>query len=259
MVLNGINILVTRPAHQAEGFSRLLENYGGCAIRMPAMAIEELDNDNEIKNTFENLFRFDWVIFISANAVNFALRANSGKIPNFMNTSVAAIGQATADALQNASIPVHLVPEKGYSTEDLLAMPQMQDIKEQRFLIVRGRGGREQLASLLVSKGAKSVEYLEVYKRVLPSIDCKPATLMLAEKKLNVITVTSGEILQNLLIMLDKKYHEYLFTLPLVVVSDRIRQMAITMGFKRIVMANSPSDKAQLEAVIMIVTGEYSG
>lgn len=259
MVLNGINILVTRPAHQAINFCRLIEDHGGNAISMPTMAIEKIDDDKEIINSLGHLFRFDWVIFISANAVNFALRANSGKIPELMNVRVAAIGQATADALRDAGLPVHLVPERGYSTEDLLAMPQMQNIKDLGFLIIRGVGGREQLASLLVSKGAKSVEYLEVYKRVLPSIDCKPATLLLAEKKLNVITVSSGEILQNLLIMVDEKYHAYLLTLPLVVVSDRIRQMAITMGFKRIVMANSPSDKAQLEAVIMCVTGENSG
>jgi uroporphyrinogen-III synthase len=259
MILQGKNILITRPVHQAENISRLIENLGGSAIRMPAMAIEETDNKKEIITTLESLDSFQWVIFISANAVNFALRANSGKIPEILSANIAAIGQATADALTNAGLPVHLLPDNGFSTEDLLAMPGMQDVTGQDILIVRGVGGREQLASILTSRAAKSVKYLEVYKRTLPVTDFQPLSLMLTEGKLAVVTVTSGEILQNLLTMLDRKYHKYLFTLPLVVVSDRIRQMAITMGFKQIVMAKSPSDKAQLEAIITSVTGENSG
>jgi uroporphyrinogen-III synthase len=43
--------------------------------------------------------------------------------------------------------------------------------------------------------------------------------------------------------------------LPLVVVSNRIRQIATDIGFKRIAVTNSPSDVAILETVTMCVTG----
>jgi uroporphyrinogen-III synthase len=55
--------------------------------------------------------------------------------------------------------------------------------------------------------------------------------------------------------MLEEKYHQRLFEVPLVVVSNRIRQMAADMGFKRIAVASSPSDAAILETVTMCVTG----
>lgn len=257
-VLEGKQILVTRPVHQAENLVMLLESAGATAIRLPTIAIEEQANNRHIKATLANISQFDWVIFISANAVNFALHANGGKIPGLNDVRVVAIGKASANALKIQGIAVSLSPENGFSSETLLVSRSLQDIKGQRFLIVRGEGGRELLAMTLRDRGAH-VEYLEVYRRVVPAIDCSAVALMLAKNKLNVITVSSGEILQNLLFMLGEKTHAALRELPLVVVSDRVRQIAANMGFKRIIMAKNPSDLAIIEAVITSVTGELSG
>ncbi|TAL55238.1 MAG: uroporphyrinogen-III synthase, partial [Methylovulum sp.] len=152
-------------------------------------------------------------------------------------------------------LPVDVVPEHGYSSEALLAMPQMQPIAGQAFLIVRGAGGREELADSLRSRGA-SVDYLDVYKRVIPAIDHSDVLSLLAQGRLDAITITSGEALQNLLIMLGENYHRLLFAIHLIVVSDRIRQMAADMGFKQIAVAAGPSDAAILEAVTKCLTGE---
>ena len=75
---------------------------------------------------------------------------------------------------------------------------------------------------------------------------------------MDVITVTSVNALQNLLIMLNEQYHQQLFWIPLVVISDRIRHIAADIGFKRIAVTNSPSDVAILETVKMCVTGELA-
>jgi uroporphyrinogen-III synthase len=124
----------------------------------------------------------------------------------------------------------------------------MQSMQGQRVLIVRGEGGREELANTLRRRGA-DVHYLNVYKRIISSTDNANVVALLEQKKLDIITVTSGEILQNLLIMLGAAHHRQLFSLPLVVVSDRIKQMAVDMGFKRITVTSSPSDEAILETV----------
>jgi len=133
-------------------------------------------------------------------------------------------------------------------------MPTMQNMQGQRCLIVRGLGGREELAATLRSRGAV-VDYLEVYQRIIPSIDNSALYLLLTQNKLDVITVTSVNALQNLLIMLNEQYHQQLFWIPLVVISDRIRHIAADIGFKRIAVTNSPSDVAILETVKMCVTG----
>ncbi|MDD4906535.1 MAG: uroporphyrinogen-III synthase [Methylobacter tundripaludum] len=253
-VLNGACVLVTRPEHQAENLSRLIEQRGGVAVRFPTLEIVSRDDD-QIKSTLANLDGFQWVVFISANAVNFALKANSGKIPRTKSVRFAAVGQATAQAMKMAGLPVDLVPEYGYNSEALLEMPQLQQVERQNCLIVRGEGGREQLATTLRSRGAE-VDYLEVYKRIIPRMDSSPVVELLAQHRLDVITVTSAEALQNLSLMLGEKNNKLLSLIPLVVVSDRIRCLAADMGFNRITVTDSPIDTAILETVITCVTGE---
>jgi uroporphyrinogen-III synthase len=253
--LNGARVLVTRPAHQAENLSRLIQERGGEAIRFPVLDIVARDNIDEVRHAFKNLDKFQWVVFISPNAVNFALKANNGKIDRLKAARFAAVGRATAQALEAAGLAVDVVPEKGYTSEALLAMPQMQQVKGQSCLIVRGEGGREELANTLRGRGAK-VQYLEVYKRTIPSIDNSQVVQLLAQHRLDVITITSGEALQNLLIMLGEKNHQLLLPIPMVVVSDRIGQLAAGMGFKRIAVTENPADTAILETVTIVCNGE---
>jgi uroporphyrinogen-III synthase len=254
-LFNGAHVLVTRPAHQAENLCRLIEGREGVTVRFPTLAIEALDDSSAIQNELAHLDRYQWLIFISANAVTMHSYYSDGvKMDKFKPARIAAIGKATAEALVLAGLQVDLVPESGYNSEALLAMPQMQQMNGQNCLIVRGEGGREELATMLRSRGAY-VKYLDVYKRIIPDIDSAPVSLLLAQDKLDCITVTSGEALQNLLIMLEEKHHQRLFEVPLAVVSNRIRQIAAGIGFKRIAVTNSPSDAAILETVTMCVTG----
>ena len=253
--MDGAHVLVTRPAHQAENLCRLLEAQGGVAIRFPTLAIAALADAGPIRQALAHLDSYQWLFFISANAVTMHSYYSDGdKIKEFKSVRIAAIGKATAQALALAGLPVDLVPDQGYNSEALLAMPQMQQMQQMCCLIVRGEGGREELAATLRSRGA-TVDYLDVYKRIIPSSDSLQLSLLLAQDKLHVVTATSGAILQNLLIMLEEKHHQRLFETPLVVVSDRIGQIAADMGFKRIAVTNSPSDAAILETVIMCVTG----
>jgi len=170
-LLNGARVLVTRPAHQAQNLSQLIEERGGVAIRFPTLAIVAVDNASTIRDTLAHLERYQWFIFISANAVTMHGYYSDGvKMPQFKLGRIAAIGKATAQALAHAGLPASLVPEGVYNSEALLAMPQMQQMKGQNCLIIRGEGGREELATTLRSRGA-AVEYLDVYKRVIPGID----------------------------------------------------------------------------------------
>ncbi len=167
-------------------------------MRFPTLNIVGCDNSGQIKSALANLEKYHWVIFISANAVNFALKANSGKIartkspdPLLHSGGFAAVGQSTATAMKMADLPVDLVPEQNCNSEALLEMPELQQVQGQNILIVRGEGGREQLATTLRDRGAE-VNYLEVYKRTVPQINSSSIVNLLAQKKIDVITVTSA-------------------------------------------------------------------
>lgn len=252
-MLNGTHVLVTRPAHQAENLARLIAESGGVPVALPALEIIEPDDPESVKRVLADLSAFNWLVFISVNAVDFALKANDGKIEQFRSRPLLAIGKATAKRLQALGLAVETAPD-GSDSEALLAVLALQAVAGQRFLIVRGQGGREALAEGLRAKEAL-VEYLEVYKRAMPKVDTGPVLQLIEHNRLDVITVTSGEALQNLIQMLGPGMPR-LLAIPLVVVSERLKQLAAAMGFKRIVVAESPADAAILKSVITVNNGE---
>lgn len=258
--LQGVHVLVTRPTHQAENLCQLIEQQGGIAVRFPTLEVvginpkpdNQPDNLSIATNPLPKLSNLHWLLFISANAVNFALKANGGKIAQLKAMQIAAVGQATAKALQKAGLQVNVLPKAGFDSDALLAMPELQQVNGQNILIVRGLGGREELANVLRSRGA-NVDYWEVYQRIIPDVDNAEVVSLLEQNKLDVIVITSCEALQNLLTMLGTAYTRPLTTVSLVVISDRIKRLAVEMGFTRVAVTEYPSDSAILDAVCVVI------
>ncbi|QPK62802.1 uroporphyrinogen-III synthase [Methylomonas sp. LL1] len=253
--LNGAQILVTRPAAQADTLCGLIQQQGGKALRFPTLEIRPAPVDDE---AIENALGSDWLIFTSTNAVDFALKALDGKMQRLQTARIAAVGPTTANALRQAGLSVACVPETEFTSEGLLAQVAMRQVDAKHITLVRGVGGREKLAETLRSRGA-TIGYLEVYCRQRPDIDNSPLIDQLRAGTLAATTITSGEALQNLLAMLDTASAALLRKLPLVVVSDRIGQQAQQLGFEHIAVSLQPTDAAILETLTTLLNGENSG
>jgi uroporphyrinogen-III synthase len=76
---------------------------------------------------------------------------------------------------------------------------------------------------------------------------------------LALTTITSEEALHNLLSMLDDFGAAALRGLPMVVVSERIRQTALRLGFKTVAVSRQATDLAIFETLKMLLSGENSG
>ena len=259
-MLKGLKILVTRPLPQAKKLALLIEQHGGEAVIFPTLAIEPVNNEDTIVSQLEKLSNYHWLIFISANAVNFAQRANKNKNFCFESVKIAAIGKATAKALENIGLTVDLMPDAGFNSEALLLMPELQSLDKQNILIVRGEGGRETLAKTLQQRGAK-VNYLEVYKRCLPKINDDTLVIkLLKQRKLNAITITSGDGLNNLMSLLAGRIiAPLILETPLIVISTRIKKIAVKIGFKHVLVSASPADIAIIKTVTTVCNGEDCG
>jgi uroporphyrinogen-III synthase len=158
--LTGIGVLVTRPEHQALHLCQLIEAEGGAAVRYPAIVIRPRPDRAAVRAAIGPADRYDLLVFVSANAVRFG----ADILGDRRDLRVAAIGQATAAALNAAGYRVSLMPEEGADSESLLALPQLADLAGQRVLIIRGTGGRELLFGAMTERGAQ-VHYAEVYTR----------------------------------------------------------------------------------------------
>jgi len=243
--LAGMGVLVTRPAHQASHFINLLQQSGARTYALPTIEIQALTISDELKQHLLQSSRYQIVIFISANAVQWG-------IPHLKKCAVqqiAAIGEGSARALGAQGWHVDLVADSGFTSEDLLDLPALQAsaLAGKHILIVRGKGGREFLGEILQSRGAV-VEYAEVYRRCQPQVDTQWLA-PLWQQHIHLVCVTSNETLENLYHML-KQYRDQLLHTTLLVPGNRAYQLAQSLGFTNIILAASASDNNMLQRII---------
>ncbi len=233
-----VGVWVTRPQAQAEGICQRIQALGWQAFAYPLLEIVPLTLAQP-----PALVPVDLLVFISRNAVTYALAQMD--LSQF-HGRVAAVGKATAQALAEAAIPVDILPERADS-EGLLSHPDLADLTGKKVLILRGVGGRELLAETLTERGAQ-VTYAEVYRRRLPDIDLNG--LLSQWSKLDLVLITSGEILDNLYQSLGDQASALLAEVTLVVVSERLRQQALARGLSRFILAEGASDRALISAML---------
>ena len=248
--LQGIRVLVTRPTQQAAGFSAAIEAEAGAVVQLPALEIQP--NDDALAHARCGAASdYDWVIFISQNAVQHALPHLPLAWPS--QTRIAAIGQATADALMSASLNVDVLPGNGSNSESMLEALASKDLSGQRILIVRGKGGRETLAKGLSAQGAKP-EYAEVYRRACPDVGSADIKQVM-QQGVDIITIASGETLVNFSTIIknaaaDVNHSQDLLDLPLVVASSRIAKLVAQSGFTgTVVVAPHPGAEGFINAI----------
>lgn len=195
--LAGRTIAVTRPPEQATKLTAAIEAAGGVVISFPLLDIQALPDLSGFHHAITPLAQFDWVIFISSNAVQHGmpLLKQVGVPPGL---KFAAIGPTTAASLHGFGITQVLTPQERFDSESLLALDAFHNMQGQRVLIVRGVGGREVLAETLKQRGAEVV-FGECYRRVNPQSSAQLLAQAYDEGKLHGIVITSSEALRFLL------------------------------------------------------------
>jgi uroporphyrinogen-III synthase len=241
--LSGAGVLVTRPSHQAEGLCALVAARGGHAIRFPALEIREPSDPAVAERLLRAANDFDMLLFVSANAVERAVPF----LPRPLRPALGGVGEGTARALRASGFEPTILPTTSADSEGLLALPALRALLRRRILIVRGEGGRPLLGDELRARGAE-VHYAEVYRRVLPEVDVAPL-IAAWPHQVHVVVTTSLEVLDNLARLLGAAGRSLLQETPLVVVSERMRAHARTLGVRRVIVAAGPGDEALVQAV----------
>ena len=237
-------ILVLRPAEQASETIGLIRQHGWHAIHFPTVEIVAAGLAQNAE-TLSSLKQFDWILFISQNAVRYfadQLLENTTELP-----SIATVGRATTAAAQKAGFTVAAQPERNYSSEGLLNAAEFQQVGSQRILIVRGNGGRELLADTLKQRGAE-VSYADIYERRLPDVDTRSLKQNWSHE-VSVIMATSNQLLDNLITLAGDELGNLLYRTPLLVISERMLQHAKQLGFEKIWLADGPSNDQMIATI----------
>ncbi len=197
--LAGKRVLVTRPRAQAVELCSKLTALGATPIVFPTIEIAPLDDYTALDGAIRQLAQYQWIIFTSVNGVKAfwdRLDAVGAGIPPM--TRVAAIGPATASALQAHDVTVTLVPDE-YVAEAIIE--SIGGVQGQRILLPRADIAREVLAVELQKRGA-IVDEIAAY-RTLP-VQPDPNGLLELQRGVDVITFTSSSTVQNFVALVGR-------------------------------------------------------
>jgi uroporphyrinogen III methyltransferase / synthase len=207
--LAGRTVVITRAAAQAADFVTELENYGANVIVCPTIEIAEPESYERLDEAIDHLYGYDWLIFTSANAIDFFLHrlAHRGvNVENLDEIKVCAIGQASADKLRDAHVHVDVVPAHSKAEGVFAALSEFAGGNERlhglNILLPRAAAGRDYLPRALEDAGAR-VDVVTTYRTVVPEdLDRGKLSAMLAGSA-DCIAFTSSSTVKNLALLFD--------------------------------------------------------
>lgn len=215
---------------------QVIEFGGAKVLSLPFIEIKALNDVQAIQDLEDKVLQLDCyqsLIFVSNNAVRFGGEVINNYWPQVpLSVNVIAVGPTTAEAASERFICEVTQPSNGMTSEDILRLPQLQDVSGQKIGIVRGQGGRELLADTLRERGA-IVDYLEAYSRSLIDYTSADFCNRLCEAGVNVLTVSSGESLDRLTHLLAddrKKLQQFNLLVP----SQRVGRQAEKAGYQKV-------------------------
>ena len=239
--LTNLQVLVTRPALQAESLCNSIVKLGGEVIRFPVLDVKA----REVKLASAN---YDLIIFVSSNAVTHGAKL----LKQLHHTQrIAVIGNATAAALKALDVEAAIVAPPPFNSEALLQHAALQ-APPKLILLVKGVGGRDLLYDTLLTRGAQ-VEVAEVYQRIPAKADETTRSTVqrgLYDGTIDVLTLTSTEIARAMSSMLDPLDFLRVKGCTVLAGSARIAEELPALGWRGpILISATPDDESMLNAL----------
>ena len=168
--LAGKCIVVTRAPQQARELVDSLEKLGARVVLLPMVSFAPPQDGQRLDEQLRQLASFDAVLFLSKNAVTYIFDrcAQLGiqcEVLLSGDRFVAAVGPATARALEEKGVRVSYVTEKG--TGEALAREIGPSLAGRRVLLPRSDRGDERIPNALRARGAQVTEVV-AYRTVGP-------------------------------------------------------------------------------------------
>jgi uroporphyrinogen-III synthase len=238
--LAGKTIVVTRPRAQAGPLAAAIAALGGQPLIFPLLEISPAGDAQPLASAVARLADYSLAVFISPNAVDYALPAILARGAWPPGLQPAAVGQGTVKALAAHGVAGCIAPNERFDSEALLALPDMaaERVAGRRIAIFRGDGGRELLADTLCARGA-AVDCITCYRRSGPVEGVAPLLAAWRAGKLDALTVSSSEGLRYLVDLLDAEGRSYLQNTPVFVPHARIADNARALGLSNIILTDA--------------------
>lgn len=208
--LFGQTIVVTRTRQQASDLSDRLSELGADVIEAPTIELAPASDQGQIDHALSRAGEFDWLVFTSANGVEFAKKRllEIGKdVRALGKVKVAAIGDATAAAIrEHLAITPDLSPTRFVAEALADEFAHRGEIAGKRFLLLRADIARPILVERLIAGGAADVLDIPIYETRIPASLPEPLLAALSAGEVNWITFTSSSTAKNFAQLLGPDY-----------------------------------------------------
>jgi uroporphyrinogen III methyltransferase/synthase len=250
--LFGKTVIVTRTRQQASGLSAQLAELGAHVLEAPTIELAAGDGP-AVDQSLREAGGFDWVIFTSANGVEFARRrldemALDSRV--FGAAKLAAIGDATADAIRRElSLRVDLCPSRFVAEALAEELLRRGEVAKKRFLMLRADIARPILRQQLEGAGAAQVRDVAIYQtraaRELPPhvVD------MIDQRKVDWVTFTSSSTARNFAQLLGPDYAARLAGVKLASIGPVTTATLKELGLSPAVEARTFNTQGLVEAI----------
>jgi uroporphyrinogen III methyltransferase/synthase len=165
----------------------------------PTIEVRPPEDFGPLDGAIRDLDSFDWLVFTSVNGVEAFMERlrhhglDLRAVPR--ETKVAAIGPATAGALEAVGLRVDVVPEE-FRAEALIEAIKDGSLAGRRVLIPRAKVAREVLPEKLREAGAEVV--VPAAYETVPSSEGKEALAReLAARSIDCVTFTASSTVEN--------------------------------------------------------------
>jgi len=239
--LFGQTIVVTRTRQQASDLTDRLLALGADVIEAPTIELAPPTDWKPIDEALAKAGEFDWIVFTSANGVEYTRRRlfETGRdVRVFGKAKFAAIGDATAAALLDKfSIKADLCPGRFVAEALADEFAARKEIAGKKFLLLRADIARPILRERLEQGGAARVLDLPVYEtRVAEALP--PALLeALDAGEVHWVTFTSSSTAKNFVSLLGPDYREKLRDVRLASIGPITTQTLKDLGLEPSVQA----------------------
>jgi uroporphyrinogen III methyltransferase/synthase len=243
--LQGCRVLVTRPAGQADSVIAEVTQRGGEAMHLPLIEIVPATDTQELKSAITEAWSFDWIVFTSVNGVNHFCRELRllERDPRALGTArIAAIGPATATALENYGFFCDLIPDR-YLSEGFVAAFK-QDSNKKRFLLIQAERGRDVLRKKLVAAGHE-VRQVAAYASRATTADQDTVIRMIEQFPVTWILLTSSFIAETAVKIFGSRLHSWKIASISPITSSKLTQL----GYHVTTEASEPTMTSLLDSI----------
>jgi uroporphyrinogen-III synthase len=203
-------VLITRSPHQASALADTLRAHGIDPILIPTIELAPPTTFAPLVEALTQLAHFHWLLFTSANAVEFFAKCLPSSGPWALSPvpcRIAAIGPATATALELIGIKPSLIPPNAVAeslAEALLPHALQSDGTPTHCLLIRAEEARDHLPDTLRAAGAE-VTIAPAYRTIIPAASIPAIQTLFATSATypDAITFTSSSTATNLIALLQ--------------------------------------------------------